>query len=527
MNPSQYARFRTAIGILFILGLSLLIRVWSPTLFQIPGNDVPLHIAYPLHLNQALAERGLRGLIGGTLNFNHGYSQILSLYGLYQTAFTLFSLPVTPFTLSFIHSLIGMASLLAVFLFLKCVIPPAEAFWVTILISLMPIHVGMSGANAGYQVFRMTGIFLSLWRLQIWCSAPSPSNRFFYAATLLFTIGSCSDFFIPLGINLIAASWLRKTPAGYAASRQRLWTHGWVVLLCWLPCLILVGWYFYTQYLGETGGVLYRATTVMASGAIPSFTPLLTGFNLLTAAGPLALLSPFGAVMAMRSKHALWAQIIALLWGFEFIVISLSGRAIWTAHILNLATPAIILSYFAIRKYSWARPCLILGGALTLLMTGLVIFRIGNFPIRTTYGSRCIQDPGIEALGQVIRSKMISATQEPGSKKLNLAVDFEGAWFYLGADTQGHDFVLNDRTKEQPCLYVVRPGIPSAFNEAIASRIRGNTPTLEIVDGNRVLMQVFSIPATVSLGRFSNQPLRAAFWKSHNQVSDFSFSFLP
>jgi len=512
--------------ILLILASAFLLRVASPTLFHEPGSDIPLHIAMPIHLDQAWADRGITGLIGQSLRFNHGYSTINTLHLLYGAAFTLAGIPINPFSLAMVHSILGMASLLALFLFLTRVVRYRDALFITLLVSLSPVHVGMSAANAGYQVIKMAAMFLSFWRLYAWCEAPGPFNRLAYSLTLFFAIGASSDFFVIPGLNLLLSWWLLKTPACAEAAQERLWSHGWLWLFCWLPCLVLTGFAVYTHGLGEQVGVLNHLHTVTSSLSIPKFTPLLTLNNLFMTVGPLAVLSPIALWILIHRSSAPWERILMVYWGVMFMTISCSSRADWTAHILNLGTPSLILTYRLLEPFRWGRLALVLGGIASLILTSLIIFRVGDIPIRNIYGSRSLHETGIEALGQVIRSRQLPVIQDPHSNKLALVVDFEGAWFYLGADTEGPSFLSATTPPAPETLYVVRTGAQSSFNFAIADRVREWPSLLDIKDGDRLVMQVFSASGHPRLGSRDSAALRDEFWKTYHRTGDFAFSFL-
>ena len=509
-----------------ILLMALMLRIYSPTIFSEPGNDIPLHIAHPLHLNQAWTERGLAGLAGQSLRYIHGYSTINTLHLLYGITFTLFGIPIAPLSVAGIHSLIGIASLIVLFLFLKRVVPFWDALCMVILVSLTPIHVGMSATNAGYQIFKMAALFLSFWRLQAWCQDPIPRNRLYYALSLFFAIGSSTDFFVIPALNVLFAWWLRKTPECATASGQRLWSHGWLLLFCWLPCLILIGFALYTRAQGEQVGVLAHIASLTGSGSRWNFTPFLTFQNLLMSAGPLTLLSPIAILILSRKHPQPWERTLMVYWVVMLLTISCSSRAVWTAHILNLATPSIIITYRLLRPYRMGRLMLILGGVASLILTALIIFRVGDLPLRKTYGSRSLHETGIEARGQIIRSRQIPVTQDPRALKLKLVVDFEGAWFYLGSDIEGPDFLSSPAHESPDTLYVVRPGIQSNFNLAIANHVKGWPVLLEITDQNRVIMQVFESGSHAPLGQFQAQLLKREFWKSYHLASDFTFAFI-
>jgi hypothetical protein len=514
------------LGLLLILTSAFMLRIVSPTLFHEPGNDIPLHIAVPIHLDQVWAERGITGLIGQSLRYVHGYSTINTLHLLYGAAFTLAGMPITPVSMAGVHALIGMTSLLTLFLFLNRVVARRDALLMTLLASLAPIHVGMSAANAGYQVFMMTALFLTFWRLYAWCETPTPFNRLIYGLTLSFAIGASSDFFIIPALNLLLARWLLKTPVCAEAARQRLWSHGWLWVFCWLPCLVVLGFAVYTRLLGEHVGVLNHLNTVASSLSTPTFTPLLTLKNLLINVGPLAVVSPIAIVVLLRRSSAPWERILMVYWILMFITISCSSRAGWTAHILSLGTPSLILTYRLLEPLRWGRVMLVLGGLASLILTALIIFRAGDLPLRKTYGSRSPRETGVEALGQVIRSRQLPVIQDPHSNKLALVVDFEGAWFYLGADTEGPDFLSSGTPPASETLYVVRPGVQSRFNLAIADRVRGWPLLLEIRDGDRVVMQVFNSQGKPRLGSRNAAALRDEFWSTYHRTGDFAFSFL-
>jgi hypothetical protein len=495
----------------------------------VPGSDIVEHIAYPMRLNLSLfVDHDVIGFLKRVLAFNHGYTQISVLFVLYKVVFGVLGAPINEFTLAAVHSGIGIASLLVVFLFLRRFIEFADALLIVAVLAVTPIHVGISAANSGYQLFKMIGVYLSLARLDAWCRAPSRRNMAGYALALLFAIGAGTDFLLTLLLNLLYAYWIRSTPACEEARRARLWTNGWIIALGWTPCLVMIGVGVYAALQDLPIGVLHHFHSTVSVASTRLFTPLEVFRSLAIMVGPLALAAPVALVLANRWRKEPWTRTIALQWGIEFLVLAFSRRAQWTSHILNLAVPSLVLAYLVLRSHSWGRPVFAASGLMSVLLMLNIIFGIGGAPIRTTYGTRHYSETGVQALGFVVRSDLIPVERNPDTGNIALAVDLEGAWFYLGANTFGQDDLAHgvDRMCRN-MTYVYRPGIDSPFNKLIGERVRTMPVTLEIVDGNSVLLQVFTQSgAAAPVRRVDNQFLKARFYGTYNRFSDYCFHFL-
>ncbi|MEI8140659.1 MAG: hypothetical protein WCI03_12435 [bacterium] len=516
--------------ILFILlAAALGIRIASPHFFHLPGNDIPEHIAYPMRLDFADAGRTVfRTTVDRLLSFPHGYTQAGGIYVIYKAFFDWMGVPINPFTLALTHSLIGLASLLSVFAFIRSQCGFRDAILVTAVLAVVPVHVGISAANSGYQLFKLTGIFLSLWRLHEWKQKPCHRTAALYALSLTFALGAGVDFFLTLILNILFMVW--KHPENQVSSLRRIFSHPLVFIFAWLPLIAILVWHLYTVSLGFPRGVLARLHSVVQPVTHSRFEPLGVLSNLIILVGPLALLAPVAISIPRVWREGALVKVAAIQWLWEFVVLSVSGRGAWTSHIINLAAPSLILVWMFLKPLRHGLIIFITGGLLSGVLTLLVIFRLGPNEMRTTYGSRSYQETGIEALGYLVRSGILPVVAPPGrSEKNAFVVDFEGAWFFLGVDTLGMDDLMKERERlNEHIVYVQRPDAHSALSQLIDTRVSSRTPTMEILDGSNVLMRIFSSPAIAAPVRMiQSRNYKLRYYSTYFRMRDYQFMFLP
>ena len=131
--------------LLALLGLALGIRIATPSCFHLPGNDIPEHIAYSMRLDFPDPARSFfRTTLDRLLSSNHGYTQAAGIYLLYKTTFDWLSAPINPQSLALVHSLVGVASLVAFFAFVRRQTSFHDAIIITACFALIPVHIGIS-----------------------------------------------------------------------------------------------------------------------------------------------------------------------------------------------------------------------------------------------------------------------------------------------------------------------------------------------------------------------------------------------
>ncbi|MEI6788340.1 MAG: hypothetical protein WCL49_07670 [bacterium] len=511
-----------------LLVAALSIRIAAPDCFHLPGNDIPEHIAYSMSLDFPVQDRSFfRTTIDRLLSFNHGYTQAAGMYLLYKSAFDWLSAPINPHTLALVHSLVGIASLAAFFAFIRRQTSFHAAIIMTTCLALMPVHVGISTTNSGYQLFKLTGIFLTLWRLDIYQRTTGHRTALLYALSLTFGIGASVDFFFTLSLNILYAIWSR-TPGNPCVERNRFLPL--IIIGAVIPVAAIFAWHAYTVALGFPRGILSRLSSVTQFSHGTFFDPLGVLRNLSMLVGPITLLAPIAIATPRVWRQGAWAKVAMIQWVWEFAILSFSGRGAWTSHILNLAAPSLILVWLFLRPLRYGVVLFVTGGILSAILSLMIIFRVGPTDVRTTYGSRSYQETGIEALGFLVRSGKLPCPSYENSTKYALAVDFEGAWLFLGADTLGFGELKHKQEQEhQPAnlIFVQRPGLHSEFNEWITSRVSAMRPDLEILDGSNVLMRVFTAAPGPNTRTKQSRNLKAKFYSTYNTMHDYNFLFIP
>lgn len=513
-------------GIVLLMFVLAALRVWHPCVFHWPGSDIPIHIAAPMSLDPALHHlASVPNAIRHIVAFHHGYSQITSLYVLYKLVFGVACVPINEFSLAVVHSIVGMASLLAAFFFVRSFAGTRTAVFFAIILGLAPIHVALSAANSGYQLFKMAGLYFSLFRLYRWHTIPTRANLATYAGALFFAIGAGTDFFLTVLLNVLFSVLLARSGKFPRAAGLPLWKTGWVMTLAWLPCLVLIAEGVYSWATGTPMGVLsHSAHTTLRK--LHSFEPLVLLTSLFWMVGPFALIS-LPALLMARIWRTPWGAVLATQWIVEFLVLSFSGRANWTSHIVNLAVPSLALACLFLHTFRWRHLLMVAGALAALLFTLSIIFRVGSLCERTTYGTRYYEETGIQALGRLVRQGLLPVERNPRTEKLGLAIAFEGAWFYLGADTLDKaDFDRGARQSYRKLYYVIQPNLDSPKNKALAAQAAGLPVVAEIVEHNQVLMRIFGPTTNTTPYRFENNVLKSDFYRQYRRLSDYTFNFL-
>ena len=513
-------------GIVLLMGILTALRVWQPCVFHWSGSDIPIHIAAPMSLDPALTHLStLPNAIRHIVAFHHGYSQITGLYALYKLVFGVLGVPINEFSLAAVHSIVGMLSLVAAFFFVRSFAGTRTAVFFAVLLGLAPIHVALSAANSGYQLFKMAGIYFSLFRLYRWHQTPTRANLVIYAGALFFAIGAGTDFFLTVLLNILFAVLLSRSGRFPGAAGLPLWKTGWIVILAWLPCLALLAEGAYSWATGTPMGVLsHSAHTTLRKPH--GFEPQVVLTSLFWMVGPFALIS-LPALLTARVWRNPWGAVLATQWIVEFLVLAFSDRANWTSHIVNLAVPSLALACFFLQPFRWRHPLMIAGALSALLFTLSIVFRIGTLSERKTYGTRYYEETGIQALGCLVRQGLLPVERNPRTEKLGLAIAFEGAWFYLGADTLDTiDFDRGAGQSYRSIYYVIQPNLKSPKNKALDAQVSGMPVVAEIVDHDRVLMRIFGPTTNTTPHRLENSVLKSDFYRHYRRPSDFRFNFL-
>lgn len=516
-------RFFKGLILVALLAAALAIRAAVPRLFSVAGSDIPEHIAAALHMGVAgNGNAPWLALVGHALSFNHGYTLITACHILYQFTFAFVGVPVSPLSLATLHGFLGICSLLVFFMFVRANAGFRTACLLTAILAVIPTHVGVSSANSGYQIIKLAGLYLSLWRLQEWMRIPTSGRAALYAASLVVAIGSCVDFFLVLFLNGLYVFWNRDRSPGAWPSRVI------IGIGAGMPVAAILAWHVYAAHAGTPSGILARLADV-ATPVHPTFAPWSALRNLTLMVGPVALPALVAVMMPRIWGGPLWIRIAAVQWLWEFAVISLSGRASWTSHILNLAAPSLILVWELVRPLRRATLVMAMGGLASALLTASIIFRLGPPEAPSTYGSRQRSPSGVEALALAVREQALPSFRTASVKKLGLAIDFEGAWFYLGENTLGLDDLRGGLAgRYDHVLYVHRPGVDTPFNNAIASIVSNRPPLVEIVSGQSVLMRgVVDPPVDHPAIRLDANAGYDRFFARFNRVEDYRFPFLP
>lgn len=468
---------------LVLLGLILTLaygfRIQQPETIITGGGDIPNHLMASLRLHDTSffpLRIHRENFFFQLIAFYHGYTTVLVPYLFYEAAFAGLNLPLTESNLVYVNSLLGVLSLVGVYWFFRLHFGVREALWMLALLAVVPIHVGFSAVIPGFQVLYIGIFYICLGCLCKFLRTRRRRWLYLYALGVMLYIGGDTAF--PVGLWLQALYLYVMQPGRPFRERLRIIKEVYSsrpVLLCILiPITLHLGYFVASSCVDYFHfGVFHR----LFSGAkvVPAgdYNPLKFLANVLRQIGPAAIVALAGIPLAIRSPASPAGRFLLLPLIVYSVLLGLSGRGDWTAHVIILAVPLVALTVLAAprRTALLALPII----ALTAVYAAAVLYGVNlGFKTPRIYGSR-LPDQGLKTLAYLIRKDMIPVTRREVSggsgRGLALAIRFEGSYFFLGINIKSvinmKQLVARTPPSTEPLLLVYRPQINSAYNDSI------------------------------------------------------------
>jgi len=507
-----------------VLLIAYWMRILQPDIFII-GWDLPRHVVDAMRLH------GTSILPGGNENqnfwyqlfvYNHGYTTRALTYFLYEFAFSLLKITITESSLTFVNSTLGIFSLAALYFFFRQNFSRKEALISIAIISITPVHLGLSRVHVGYQIIQLIFFYLSLGLLHKQILCPGKGTKFFYFLTTFLYIGTDNAFPIGLALHLlyIFIHLPQKDVTTTLRALKKIYLSPLTVFFIILPLSIYA---FFTYHLIQqhiTSGFLLKSVS-KKSNIGPILHWPLASFLLV---GPIVILF-LGGITRFGQIHTTKIYQYAIIHTAIYLLL-LCKMDVNATYILYLLPPVTIMAVsqcfrwktVAVRPKSYV---LVTVGIITAALSLSIIYGYNiGVPTMYTYGSQHInQNNGLKTLGYLIRSNSFKITTKYNDhgisiKKLNLYTGFPSAYYYLGtfsygkpfqyslSGTEGQkpftdtdNFLLAKWLTYNPKTYYkgMEPIVAKANTEIDNYVTKHGTPLIGyITDGNRKLIALYS-----------------------------------
>lgn len=423
-------------------------RIIYPTLFMIWG-DLPGHImaSMRLYLTSPFETHDLvYNTLAQLLQFNHGYTIMLVPFLLYTLFFTFLHIPVHESTLVAIHALLGLVSIVVIYCFVAMHYSRKVAFLTALFLAVIPIHVGLSRAHVGLQIIQSIFFFGSLIALNKFLVTSEKKYVLFFFFLTLFYIGSDNAFFVGLMLQAAYALWFTDS-FSFTRTRKtlkRIYWNLYTPIFILAPIVIYVLASIYSLRRGITSGFLLRLVTKVDAGAGFGVTDI--ALHVILLIGPVVFLFLYAILAQGKSllkDRRLWFLSCYFLVYASILIVK--SNAVERNYVFFLLVPLIVLPLVLLENKRFFIPLVLITLVLTFLYSLSVVY--GFFPqfhTTTNYGSVHKDsvdnnDYGIKALGYLAREGLLPAEKRVEGKygtsleKIALFVDYEGAYYYLGA----------------------------------------------------------------------------------------------
>lgn len=469
------------------------------------GGDMPGHImaSLRLYLTSPWERMPASNSFVQLVTFNHGYTTMFFPYLFYFIFFNLLNLPVTEANLVYIHSFIGILSLASIGYFLSLLFPKKITLTSLLLITLTPIHIGLSRTYVGTQVIQSIFLFSSLSFLYLYLTKNKPRYKYCYFLTTFFYIGSDNAFAIGLFLQLIFILLMSKEKKIERMTFVNLYRNFLTVVFIILPILIYLLAEYILMIKGIKVGFLGRLLSKTGTNQInfPGVSE-----ELIRLAGPVGLLFFLSLFKLKEISENIKVLFLLIIFIIYYLIFTLAS-SVEGNYVFYLLLPTTVLPvYLFLNK----RPVLV---ALLIFITLFYSFGVVyNFDIGITtpknYGSINYglknNDYGIKTLGFLVRKNILPvsrlSTAQYGviTEKIGLFLDYEGAYYYLG--TSFHDWPEKDLKDEKVInqyekrFLAYLPTISSQRNEFILTTTKDKNYNLwgEIADGQKILIRLYS-----------------------------------
>ena len=557
-NPSR--RVTLPLIVLILVGAYGL-RVVHPDL-HMTGADMPGHILASMRLHLTSVLNGFDELptfVFQIVQFNHGYTTILVPYLQYEILFTGLGLPITETNLVFIHSFLGILSLLSIYYFAKLNFGYRVAVATLLIMALVPVHIGLSRAHIGQMIIQIIFFYSSLSFLFKYIQERRQKWKLLYFIATFLYIGSDNGFAIGLALQVLYAVFLYsgRPRCEKSVLIRELYLSTYSAIFVGVPVLMYLGVAAASYGFGIEGGYIQRLFG-KSDGLGFSPDPLSVLRWSAQLIGPVMF---FILVSLLLIKKSLINPQIRFLWIVFFVyLILLSSAELQRSYVIYLAPPVVMISIFTLHIFRRLSIVLItLTSAAMLMYSASVIY---NVPIgistTKTYGSvnHLVEnnDFGIKTIGYLVRTDIIDVSKisnitkqntgrskasfdaakdwfRPNYNKLGLFLDVELAEYYLGARIHNH--VIRD----------IRGGELQNYDSFILAYIRdkdsdGNQYLLREVEkrdlnliglvtsGDHVLVELYSNRNVDNVGYYDVKMYNKAFDQRFGSLDDLPKTWL-
>lgn len=472
---------------LLILIFAYTIRVIYPDV-HFAGGDYPGHVMASLRLNDTFLfelKPLMNNLFAQIFEFNHGYTTIIFPYILYKICFNIFGIPMNEASFVYINSLIGIFSIFSVYLFVKEVFNKNIAIWTILLVTVLPIHIGLSRVHVGTQIISMAFFWLSLFFLSKLLKNNTTQYKLLYFIITFFYIGSDNLFFIGLFFHLVFIYTKMDNYRGFVTTSNAIYKNLYILFIL-IPVFTYITVAIISIRMNIEHGFLLRLFSKVDNGNNVN-SGMYFGVYLkyiwirLGVVGILSL--PIIVIFIKKifnKKELIFLFYYFLL--FSFIVV-IKGKTIESNYISFLSVPIVVFIVHFLRNRF-----LIILMFVSLLLSIKIVYNIPKiFTLNVTnYGSInhdiVNNNYGIKTLSYLVRKNILNIDKQEKRKhgivknKIALYLDYEGAWWYLG--TRCYDWVIRDinltGSFKRFAIAIRESGFYSKRNEFLKMYVKNN-----------------------------------------------------
>lgn len=491
-----------------LLLFAFLIRIIYPNLF-ISEDDGAWHILASMKLHQASlfeVKAIFNNFFAQLIKFDHGYTTIFFPYLFYEFFFGLLNFPIKESALVFINNGIGLLSLLSILYFLKLNFGNKLAFIATLLISVTPIHIGLSRIHVGTQIIQSIFFFLSLSFLHQFLSYKKKRYYLLYCLSTFFYIGADNLFILGLIFQVIYV-YLLSDKLKWLVFKNIFFNSLTLLFIIFPITIYFSATFLLWHFKGIELEYLLRIFNKTANSMFHwHFIEVLK--RSIELIGPIIILSVLNIFFLrhkiLKNSKLLFLTILLLTY---FLLLSISTN-VESNYIFFLLIPTTVLGTYNLTE----KPIiLVIIVILTFVYSMSVVYNF-NIGIKTTKNLGSINydvnnnDYGIKTLGYLIRKGFISVGSEKQDKygvtleRLKLLIANKGAFYYLGSCYYYTDF--NSMNKiialGQENYLLAIPGDINKDNEELL--IKYFKPIGKIIsDDDKILLYLYTTKASLKL----------------------------
>lgn len=525
------------ISVLAILIGAYCLRVLYPNLYM-TGGDMPGHImaSMRLHLTSIFEiQDRYNSFFAQILSFNHGYTTITLPYLLYEIFFTVFKQTITEVKLVYIHSFIGIISLLSIFYFAKLNFGFKIAFLTLLIMAVIPIHIGHSRVHIGMIIIQITFFYSGLSFLSKYLSDRREIWRLLYYVTVFFYIGSDNAFIVGLVLHIFYTILvLSNLPWHSKVARLRdIYFNRYAIIFIALPIFTYLGVTAVSYQIVPGRGYLLRLLTkVDALGLSLDILKVLKW--IIELIGPVTIpffISLFMVIFYAKNTRGN-PQILFLCSVFltYFSLLSITDN-IQRNFVFFLAVPVVTIACLTLIRWPISASLTICA---TLIYSLSVVYNLNiGFPTTQNYGSinHLVKnnDFGIKTLGYLIRIGELDVSAQ--SRRVGVFLDYEGAWYYIGA--WFHDWVIRDiqngaLEEYETFVLAYLNNVQRDRNRYILDIVRERNLKLVgyIVDGDKILIELYSNKAVDDIKRYDTNVYNEKFDREFGTLDQFPKTWL-